>query len=64
MDGKDESRMEPKKDCKGQVMLSAEMTLLSDEQFAGKHGNGQKKAKERPLSVFQGYTPEAAMQQA
>ncbi len=63
LDRKDESRMEPRKNFKGWAMLSAETTVLSDEQFAGKRGNSQKKAKGRSPSAFQGYTPEAPMQQ-
>ncbi len=54
---------EPKKNFRGQALLSAETTVPSDEQFAGKGGNGQEKNKGRPSSAFQGYTPEALVQQ-
>ncbi len=47
-DRRDDSKMEPKKNFKGQAVLSTEMTVLSDKQFARNRGNGQKKAKGRP----------------
>ncbi len=58
-----EPKMEQKKNVRGKAMLSADTTLPGDDQFAGKWGNGQKKNKGRHLSVFEGYMPEAPLQQ-
>ncbi len=61
---RDDLKMEPKRNLKGQTLLSADMTLLGDDEFAGKQGNGQKKNKGKCPLAFEGYLPEAPVQQA
>ncbi len=38
-DKRDDSKVEQKKNVKGQVVLSTETNVLNNEQFAWKHGN-------------------------
>ncbi len=54
MDRKDNSKVDQKKNFKGQAVFSAETNAPSNEQFARKCGNGQTKAKGRTPSAFQG----------
>ncbi len=61
---KDDSRTDPKKNFKGQPVFNVDMATQNDEQSIGQRGNGRKKGKGRSPSTFQGYMPEATLQQA
>ncbi len=61
---KDDIRVVPKKNFKGQQVFNMDAATTTDEQNAGWRGNGQRKGKGRSPSTFQGYTLEATMQQA
>ncbi len=64
MGRRDEMKMEQKKNPKMQVVLNTDTALPDEEQFARRCGTGQKKTKNKHPSIYEGYRPEAPVQQA